>query len=452
MNSILEAKIIDSNVQFYGLTKLQLMESAGKSLAQQFEKDFGFNKQIHIFSGLGNNGGDGFVMARYLKESNNVTVTILGLPNKIESTEAYKNFLILQNSNIKINFVTDSSQLTKIKENFIIDALIGSGFKGKLREPFKSTVFFMNQSKAKKIAVDNETFGFKADKVYCLLNKKNPKGIVLDIGIPKEFFSFTGPGNVKFLNKRNNNSHKGENGQVLIIGGSKKYHGAIIFASKAASLFADLVNVLTVKENVSIVKKASASLIVTELNLKNVLKQAKKANSVLIGPGLEENALSKKIINFLLKNFSEKKFVLDAGSLALVDKKLLNKNIVLTPHKKEFKKVFKLNANETNVKKMSKKFNCLIILKGPVDFIGFQNNLFKNFSGNKGMTTGGTGDILAGTIVGIASTNPLFESVLAGTFLTGFTGDLIKEQQSIFNAENVLYALPSAKKVCEKNY
>lgn len=451
MNALTKARILDVNSRYYGLSALQMMESAGRAVAERLEQDFGSNHKISVFCGTGNNGGDGFVAARYLSKNNGVKIYLLGLPEQISSSEAYRNYLVTRNSGIAIECCRDSKELPKkINAEILLECLSGTGAKGKPREPLKTAVRLLNKSKAKRVSLDLPCPAFKPDLVYSLGTKKIPKSIVLDIGIPKPFYSFTGPGNVKFLEKRRKDSHKGENGGILVIAGSKKYHGAGIFAARAASLFADLVFVLTEKENIPFVKKATPSIIVSELNKKNLTEFIERTDSILVGPGLSESKRNRELINYALKKFSEKKFVLDATALKLVNRKLLNKNCVLTPHAGEFKKLFKERASEQEVLKQAKKFNCLIVLKGSVDLISNGIHAYKNFSGNALLTAGGTGDVLAGTIAAFAAKNPLLDSALAGTFLTGFAGDLIAIKKSALNAETLLEFLPSAKKVCEE--
>lgn len=452
MDSLLHSKIVDKNCNYFGLSSSQLMESAGKVLASSIQKDFGTKKKVAIFCGLGNNGGDGFVLARYLAKNNSITIHLLGSSGKIPSEEAFRNFLIAKNSKIKIFEYSDSKELPKkLNADLIVEALLGAGLKGPIKEPFKSAVALMNSTKAKRIAVDHPIPSLKFHKVYSLAEKKHSKAKVLDIGIPEEFNYLAGPGHVKFLAKRKETSHKGENGSVLILAGSKQYHGAAVFAGKAASLFSDLVFLLSEKENLPILKKASAEFIVSELNQKSVQEFVQKSNSILIGPGLAINSKNKKITNYLLKNYKNKKFILDASAFSLINKKLLSKNCILTPHRKEFKKLFRKEPSEKNVLSCAKKFNCNILLKSPIDLFSDGKNLYFNFSGNSGLTTGGTGDLLAGTLAAFACKNNLTHSALAAIFLIGFTGDLLKSERGLtFNAENVFFALPEAKKICEE--
>ncbi|MCX6802245.1 MAG: NAD(P)H-hydrate dehydratase [Candidatus Diapherotrites archaeon] len=261
--------------------------------------------------------------------------------------------------------------------------------------------------------------------------------------------TFTGKENIRALAKRNPCSHKGENGSVLIIAGSKKYHGAEIFAAKAASLFADLVFVLTEKENLPHAKNATPLIIADEFSKKSLLEFGKKADSILIGPGLSENKKNKQLINFALKKFSGKKFVLDASALKLADKKLLNKNCILTPHAGEFLAAFGKSASTEEAKAQAKKWNCIIVLKGPNDIITDRIRLYKNKSGNALLTAGGTGDVLAGTIAAFAAKNSPLKAALAGTYLVGFAGDLIAKENAGLNAEMLIEMLPKAKKKSE---
>lgn len=451
MDSITLAKVLDTNARYYGFSALQLMESAGKSIAEQLTKDFGEGLKIAFFCGTGNNGGDGFVAARYLADRNKVSVHLVGKPESISTSEAYRNFLIAKNSLLDVNCYADSKELPKtINADVVVECLIGSGIKGRLREPIKSAVALLNKCSAKKVSIDLPCPGFKPDKVYCIATQKLDKCVVLDIGIPKQLYYFTGPGNVKFLKQRDSKSHKGENGIVAIIAGSKRYHGASIFAGKACSLFVDLVYFLTEKENIPYVKKASAEFIVSGLTLRNAKEFVRKADSVLIGPGLSVSPKNKRLLNYLLRNFNNKKFILDASALHLLDKKLLNKNCLLTPHKGEFKALFSCDAKPLNVLKVAKKYGCNIILKGPVDFISDGNVLYYNFSGNALLTAGGTGDVLAGVLTAFAAKNDLLDAALAASFLVGFAGDIIAAEKSGLNASKLIDMLPEAKKFCEK--
>ena len=449
MNAAEKMRILDANLSYYGISVAATMENAGKGVAAEIEKRFcmGKRKKIAVFCGLGNNGGDGLVCARYLAKKNSVTVFLAGVPERIKTPEARLNWERLKKSTAKTKCVSSVSEIPAGGFDVVVEALVGLGVEGRLKEPLHSIVGKLNALHAGRVAVDVPAPGFKADLTVSLHNAKVKGAVVVDIGIPKEMENFTGPGNVKILKQPAKNSHKGENGVVLLVAGSRKWHGASVFAGLTASRLCDLILFATQKENIPIAKKASPEFIV--FPLQSALKEIKKADCVLIGPGLEPSASNKRLIKNLLSH-KGKKFVLDATALRLANPSWLHANCAVTPHHAEFKALFKAGPNEKNVKAMAKKFNCLVVLKGPVDLISDGHAVYKNFSGNQGMTKGGTGDVLAGLIAGFAATNDLLPSCLAAAFLNGFAGDLLKAERGfMFNAQDLMERIPLAKKALE---
>ncbi|MFH1240063.1 MAG: NAD(P)H-hydrate dehydratase [Candidatus Diapherotrites archaeon] len=459
MNTSLKMRILDSNLKYFGVNISEIMENAGKGIAKEIETEFGKKKKIAVFSGLGNNGGDGFVAARYLASGNNVSVYLIGSRANIKTLESKMNFALLSKvDDLKFYEIKTKDDISKIntdKFDIVVDALFGIGVSGKLAEPYASVVDLLNKSKAKRVAVDIPTPGFESDFTISLHIAKAKASKVIDIGIPKDFTYQAGPGHVKFLKRREEKSHKGENGIVLIIAGSKQYHGAAIFAGLVASKLVDLVYFATPKENIPYIKKASPEFIVNDI--KDAKKMIGEVNSILIGPGLEKSDVIKKLVDSFIKESSpenkNKKLVLDATALRVLDKKLLHENCVLTPHADEFSSLFKEPPTMASTKKMASKYNCIIILKGAVDFISDGKEIYKNFSGNPGMTTGGTGDILAGLVVAFASRNSNMHSAIAGAFLNGYTADILKKEKGMmYNAEDILKKLPEAKLICDQNF
>ncbi len=252
------------------------------------------------------------------------------------------------------------------------------------------------------------------------------------------------------LAKRKKKSHKGQNGLVLIVAGGKLYHGAAIFSGVTASKIVDLVYFATAERNIQTIKNASPEFIVFKFNhIKTVLPGI---DSILIGPGLEQTQrMRDRLHNLIVKNRG-KKIVVDATALRLIDPRWLHKNCVVTPHPDEFKQLFKMPANKLNALKAAKQFNCMVVLKGHIDYISDGEQVVENRTGNAGMTTGGTGDILAGLIVGFAARNPLFLSAKAACYLNGYAADLLqKEKGSMWNAQDLMNKLPEAKKKLEKS-
>ncbi|MEK6954411.1 MAG: NAD(P)H-hydrate dehydratase [Candidatus Micrarchaeota archaeon] len=238
------------------------------------------------------------------------------------------------------------------------------------------------------------------------------------------------------------NSHKGQNGILTIIGGSTKYHGAPLLAIKAASRFVDLLYFHSPeKSNMELLhflKGHKCTFI--GIDAKELDKTIQKSDCVLIGNGMEINPANKKLLNSLLKKYSKKKkFVLDAGALHMVDKKLLNSNVIITPHILEFYALFGKNANKASAPGMAKKYGCIVLLKHPDgDLISDGKSLFINQTGNEGMTKGGTGDTLAGLCAALACKNSLFLAAKCAAYLNGLAGDLLKKERGVhFDADDL---------------
>lgn len=253
-------------------------------------------------------------------------------------------------------------------------------------------------------------------------------------------------------------SYKGQNGGVTIIGGSREYHGAPIFAVRAANRFVDYVFFYSpFGYNCELVKglrKQVAEVMVVDRG--RLGYAVYKSDCVLAGMGLRPDATTKRFLESLLRKHKDKKFVLDAGALRVVAPRKFSSSVLVTPHAEEFRALFRCPATPENAVKCAKRYGCVILLKGRVDFITDGKRLAANHNGNAGMTKGGTGDVLAGLAAALATKNPLFEAACAAAFINGAAGDLLFKRQGVYyNAGDLIEALPEAfararrgKKVC----
>lgn len=419
MNPI-DMMVTDANCEYLGLSRLCLMESAGKSLAEEVGKIavFTFSKPVKVlmFTGSGGNGGDAFVAARYLL-NRGYDVDICMLKNNIRSREAEINLKILLNMKPRLSRLNiyDFDDLKIMDDNFIIvDGILGTGIKGRLQKNVRKAIELMNSSKGLKISIDvpsgmdpltgnvediavipDYTISFHKIKTGVRNAKEEEVGglVTADIGIPLEAEYFINKGDFLRLKNRDDSSHKGNNGSVLIIGGSKQYHGAPTLSGMAClAAGADLVYIATM-ENASLpIKSLSADLIVESFegdylslnHLERILELVEKVDSVLIGPGVGINDETSKLLNSLVVKIN-KPMVLDADSLKQVDISLIkNKdNIILTPHLAEFNNFFstdlKLNidnydfeeidSNITQFQKAIDRINGCVVVKGKDDLI-----------------------------------------------------------------------------------
>ena len=467
--------VTDANCEYLGLSRLCLMESAGKSLAEEVGKIavFTFSKPVKVlmFTGSGGNGGDAFVAARYLL-NRGYDVDICMLKDRIRSKEAKINLEILLNmkprlSRLKI-YPFDSMEIEE-DDFIIVDGILGTGIKGKLQKNVRKAIECINSSNGLKISIDvpsgmdpltgdvsdlavvpDYTISFHKIKTGVRKAEEEVVGglVTADIGIPLEAEYFINKGDFLRLKNRDGASHKGNNGSVLIVGGSRDYHGAPALSGMASLVAgADLVYIAAPESAASSIKSISLDLIVKPLegdylnlnHLDEILELAEKADCILIGPGAGINGETSKLLNTLAVKIN-KAMVLDADSLKQVDISLIKnkENIILTPHMAEFNNFFaanlKLNIdsydfeqiddNITQFQKITDSIKGCVLVKGKNDLI-LQDRKFRiNKSGNAGMTVGGTGDVLAGVIASLTAQGVnIFDAACLGAFINGLAGD-----------------------------
>ena len=234
-------------------------------------------------------------------------------------------------------------------------------------------------------------------------------------------------------------SHKGDNGRVLVIAGSDKYHGALLLAIQAVSRVVDMVYVHSVAKNLAILDRLKGDTAVfISVSDEELWQTVGLVDIVLIGPGLDESDKTIALTKRLLIEYPEKKVVVDATALWHADPVWLRKNVIVTPHAREFAQVFKIEPAAENVQKMAAEHYCVVALKGQYDYVSDGKELWENRTGNVGMTKGGTGDVLAGLVGGLAAKNDPLTAALAGAYLNGLAGDRLYEKKGTFyNAEDL---------------
>ncbi|MDO5814469.1 MAG: NAD(P)H-hydrate dehydratase [Methanobrevibacter sp.] len=482
----IDMMVTDYNCEYLGLSRLCLMESAGKSLAEEVGKIavYTFSKPVKvvIFTGSGGNGGDGFVAARYLL-NRGYDVDIYMLKENIRSKEAKINFEILENMKPRLSRLTiynlktlediENTEVAKSPqaEFVIVDGLLGTGIKGKLQTNVKRAIEVINQSNGVKISVDvpsgmdpltGEVSDLAVVPDYTISFHKIKTGVrdadeelvgglvTADIGIPFEAEYFVNYGDFLRLKSRDEKSHKGNNGRLLIVGGSKDYSGAPAISGMAAiGGGCDLVYVAAPEKAAEAIKSTSPDLIVKSLegdklslsHSAEILDIVRDVDCILIGPGAGIDEETSKLFNVLVTKI-KKPIVLDADALKQVELKLIKNrdDIILTPHIFEFKSFFsvgndlkldidsydfkKVDENITEFQKISRQIKGTVIVKGQYDLILSKNRFRINKSGNSGMTVGGTGDALSGICAALLGQklNP-FDSACLGVFINGLAGE-----------------------------
>ena len=469
-----EMRALELNSEYFGVSRLQLMENAGQIIANEIASRFEPDKtSIAIFCGLGGNGGDGFVAARHLTCLGfKVNVIVAGKPANIRDGPAQKNWRALQSLKdvILIHEVYDSSLIPAIKADVVVDALLGIGLKGALRPPILQLVKKINETKAFHVSVDvptginsdsGEVLGeaVKADLTITfhkakpgLLKAKKHAGEIIkrDIGLPSEFEGFAGPGDVSLVVKpRSAESHKGDFGRLMVVGGSEVFSGApALVALAALRTGVDVTYVAAPHKTAYAVSSMSPNLITVKLegdhlnpsNVAVIKRYLEMSTAVVIGPGLglhkETRAAVEAIVDAVEK--ANVPLLLDADGLkAFAEfKRKISLPLVLTPHAGEYKILTgkepskKLERRRVEVHTAAKKLGVTILLKGHVDVVSDGKRVKLNFTGNPGMTVGGTGDVLSGVVGAfLAQKADSFEAAVAGAFINGAAGDFVREEK-----------------------
>jgi len=468
-----EASTLDRNSEYLGVSTLQLMENAGRSVADVISARFGTGSSVLVYSGVGRNGGDGMVAARHLAARKfKVTLRLVGDARTITDPIVLQNWFALRSmsSSVRIEECRDSSSLSESDSDVLVDAVLGTGVRGRVRQPVLRAVQAINGSRGFKVAVDvptgidsdtgevlgeaihaNVTVTFHSVKSG-LLKAASFCGevIVTDIGIPPEAAIFAGPGDVEAVRvRRMPEAHKGQFGRLLVIGGCETFIGAPSLVALAAyRTGTDLVFVAAPEKTAYAISANSPTLIsiklpgesLTVAHVRTLREHVEKASAVVVGPGVGRSPETASAVRRILLIVRElkKPLLVDAdalGCIGLIKRKLFEDSTVLTPHGGEFEIISgkapskDLNIRSSDVKAFAAKSGAVTLLKGATDVISNGERTKLNVTGNPGMTVGGTGDVLAGIVAGLMAQGVnSFRAAVAGAFISGAAGDLAKEE------------------------
>lgn len=260
-------------------------------------------------------------------------------------------------------------------------------------------------------------------------------------------------------------SHKGQNGRLLIIGGSHLFHAASIWALEVASRIVDLVHYSSVPENneivMSVKKQFRNGIIIPREEIGAYIAED---DCILIGPGMVRDDETKTLTHTLLTRYPDKQWVIDAGALQMMELADVPRNAILTPHHQEFAGLWEkmvavgspyagAKSDEDKVKAFAKVYHCTVLLKGMTDIASSGGECDGNVcvpgevvcieGGNEGMTKGGTGDVLAGLIAALSCYNDPVLAALAGSYVNKQAGDaLYKTVGPFYNASDLALQIP----------
>lgn len=468
--TVQQMRVLDLNSAWFGVPVAELMENAGRAVAAEANR---MGNSFVVICGPGNNGGDGFAAARYLKSKPQV---FYFWPPR--GKDAYENFVKAKNYHPVQITETNKQELAKAisESEVIIDAVFGTGIKDKIKEPVRGVIELINNSKKKVLSVDVPSgmdpdtgaiadIAVKPEVTVCFhalkkgLEKAKGRVGVVDIGIPPKAATHVGRGDFKYgYPRRKEDAHKGDAGRVLTVGGSKEYTGAPYFTAMAAlRAGCDLSYVTAPEGPARRIAVLGPDLIVYSLDSKDYISKSdvkeilsKKFDVLCIGNGMSDKKESLDAAKEIILK-AKKPMVIDGDGLKAAKTILpkLGRDVVLTPHGGEFKMLFGLEPNEKNLRKVAGKLKCTVLLKGHVDMIAQSNDFKYNESGNPYMSKGGTGDVLAGLCVGfMAQGVEPFKAACFAALVNGVAGNLAYSQQSVgLTASDVLAHVGEAEKV-----
>ncbi|MCX6168308.1 MAG: NAD(P)H-hydrate dehydratase [Ignavibacteriales bacterium] len=499
-----------------GIPSIVLMENAARSLyAEIISNTNGSvdNNNVGIVCGKGNNGGDGFALARHFI-INDYTVKIIALGAEEElKGDALTNFRITKNliseyPSSKISVYESVKDLSSFDDcSLIIDAMLGTGSRGDLAEPYREIVEKLNQLNSYKVAVDLpsgldlENAGgeiiFIADLTVTLSEYKTglfySNGYVNcgtikkgTIGIGNEYYDkltitdyLIEPEDAYYgLPDKALDQNKYSAGKVFVIAGSGKLPGASFLTTNAVLRSGAGSSILAFPKSIkSLAQQMLDSAIVlayedeakeylSDANLDELEEKINWANVIALGPGLGREEGTKNAVLEILKTHKTKKIVIDADAIHAIGgeefSKLNLKGKILTPHHKEFADMLRIGLDdlENNLLKYGKNFSiengCYLVLKGaPTIIFNSAGEAFINTTGNPGLAKFGSGDVLTGMIAGfLAQSDEIEEALISAVYIHSLAADLLFEEKTEYGytSEDLIEEIPNAIKFILKSF
>jgi ADP-dependent NAD(P)H-hydrate dehydratase / NAD(P)H-hydrate epimerase len=466
-----------ATMQAQGISSLELMERAAKACVDWIKTRYAVERPVFIFAGTGNNGGDALAISRLL------------------ATDGFncRNYIVCFAENRSQDFIGNFNKLNReeiceieLEDQFppipanavIVDGIFGSGLSRQVEGIAAFCIEKMNASETEIISIDlpsglfsdqstqdlkpvikaEATLTFQLPKLSFFLTRTVDsvgEMHLMNIGLDSSFLnecetSFHYSDEVKSYAshfKRSKFDHKGKFGHVFVIAGSKGMMGATVLTSKAAlRVGAGLVSAHVPKCGYNVLQTAMPEVMCSIDLDENVFTQCEdtmmsKANVIAIGPGLGRNDQTKLALGKLMAGLN-KPCILDADALNLIAETenglgLIPKGSILTPHLKEFERLFGPSSDEFEriqlLKAMSKQYKIFVLLKGAHSALATpEGRVYFNSSGTPGMATAGSGDVLTGVIAGLlAQCNDPFIAALCGMYIHGQAGELASLQNGV---------------------
>lgn len=478
---------IEASADKNGITYLRLMENAGSACAKVIRNRFDETglRRVTVVCGKGKNGGDGFVIARKLNDNGYKVNVILamGMPQADTASEMYSR---LQNTSVDIEMLDENNknQMSRISDcDILVDCVFGTGFKGTADEKCAKLFNMITESNAYVVSIDLPS-GMSADSnkiegavvkadltiaaialkyslVYYPSTEYAGELKVVSIGIPDEIINSVGAGYTLCENdikavfpKRKENSNKGDYGKALIIAGSYEMPGAALLASSAAVecgaglvklAFPDKAYPVMMNgchEKVLVPLESNKYGRISDINAERIKQELKICSAVLIGCGLGQDNDTYNIVKLVLEN-SNVPIILDADGINLMKDsidiiKQAKAPVVITPHAGEAARLLNTEPNVVQKRRLSSAKELYELTKATVVLKGSRTavtndgrNFYINMTGNSGMATGGSGDVLAGMILSFICQGMTAEkAAVTAVYIHGMSGDIVAQKYS----------------------
>ncbi len=487
----------------FGVGTLIMMENAGAQSARLINESYpAQHLKVIVVCGSGNNGGDGFVVARHLINSGKKVVTYyIGEPKKIKG-DALINWKILQAMGKPVAIISRETEIAGLAGelgggDLIVDALLGTGIRGKVVGIYQKIIEILNSAEKTIIAIDTPSglpvdrgvidgSVIKAEMTVTMALPKigffHPHSIahigalkIADIGIPRSLFDELTPKvNLVEINDlpkppgRPLNAHKGKGGRLLVIAGCSRYSGAAVLAGQAAlNSGASYVN-LAVPENIaSVINTHLVEAVVEPLtdsgggrvaysNKERLLELAGRVDAVVLGPGLGQDDDLVRLVKELVAEI-DRPLIIDADGLNILAKDIgiLKKRrpaTLLTPHAGELARLTGRSTAEISgerfqvVCEFATQYQVNLLLKGPRSLIANQGGELSIIPvGGPELATAGSGDVLAGLLGGVCARGlDLYEAAKFGCYCHGLSGKIALRELGIVKAGDIASYLPKA--------
>ena len=477
---------------------LELMEKAGLGSAQVAKKMLGHqlkDKRVLILCGRGNNGGDGFVVGRYLSQwGADVKLFLLGKKNDVKG-DAKVNMKKAQDMGLPIKELSRKKDLPRNpNSHLMVDAIFGTGFQGKAEGLYADAINFINKSESPVLAIDipsglNADTGkaegvcVKADHTATMALPKvghffhpgrtySGEVTVVDIGVTKKIINkeklnlnlMTKEEVKALLPQRPGDAYKGTCGRVVLIAGSTGMTGAAALASTSTLRVGAGMAILGLPKTLNDIMEIKLTEVMTKplpdvrkkgvlalRGLGEIVELFPWADCLALGPGLGQHFETIELVRRILKRTTLPTLV-DADGLNAIAKdssilKEIDIPLILTPHIGELSRMINVPAEEIAKDRMkyaldtAREFGCVLVFKGAPTIVAEpKGQIYVNSTGNAGMATAGSGDVLTGIIIGLVAqmlfdrwgrdiNKIMLDSVISGVYIHGVAGDLAKGQK-----------------------